>query len=489
MHRFISARAGSGKTTKCMSELKALPSNTSNCYLSFNTANAEEAKARLEAEGIRNCWSGTLNKCGFSMTKLLFPRAFVKANKDDDILFFEICKKDWKMRKLVQPAVKLVAMLKCIGHNPEDALPSQFLADIEELYGLDGSTHSNYYNIVRELYQLSCQTTTVVDFNDQILFPTIHGYTPRPSLQYDNIYVDEAQDLNGAQINMLKLMAGPRTNLVAVGDPFQAIYGFRGSSVQAVDNLIAEFNMTTETLPTCWRCSKAVIREAQTIVPDIVFKPDAVEGSVHHILPGDDKIPYLNTLDPSKETFVICRTRAPLIALAVERMQANKPFTIRMGAGGDKQIIEIHDKMMKESMGEKPEYVRALESWLKREIIKLKALKKISAMRFLEDTCDILKEIAKRVDLPLVEQTINSIFAKSEGKGSSSWMVLSTIHQAKGLEADDVYLIHPELLPHPKAEGEWRLRQEKNLQYIAVTRARVNFTYVYSDEQEKDDIE
>ena len=41
----------------------------------------------------------------------------------------------------------------------------------------------------------------------------------------------------------------------------------------------------------------------------------------------------------------------------------------------------------------------------------------------------------------------------------------------KGLEADRVWVIKPEVIPHPKAKG-WQLEQEYNILYVAVTRAK-----------------
>ena len=43
------------------------------------------------------------------------------------------------------------------------------------------------------------------------------------------ISVDEYQDINLAQYRLLRLLASPETNLCAIGDPDQAIYGFRGA--------------------------------------------------------------------------------------------------------------------------------------------------------------------------------------------------------------------------------------------------------------------
>ncbi len=49
-------------------------------------------------------------------------------------------------------------------------------------------------------------------------------------------------------------------------------------------------------------------------------------------------------------------------------------------------------------------------------------------------------------------------------------VVFSSIHKAKGLEAKNIFLLKPDLLPHPMAKQPWELQQERNLQYVAYTR-------------------
>jgi DNA helicase-2/ATP-dependent DNA helicase PcrA len=67
-----------------------------------------------------------------------------------------------------------------------------------------------------------------------------------------------------------------------------------------------------------------------------------------------------------------------------------------------------------------------------------------------------------------VTDSIDSMFVKDKTEG----IRLSSIHKAKGLEADRVYILHPEKLPHPMAKTEEAQRQEWNLKYVAITRAK-----------------
>jgi DNA helicase-2/ATP-dependent DNA helicase PcrA len=94
------------------------------------------------------------------------------------------------------------------------------------------------------------------DFNDQVLMPTIfHGAFPR----YPLILGDEAQDLSALNHATLRKLVGKR-RLIAVGDPCQAIYGFRGAHEESMSLLREEFDMRELPLTISFRCPQG--REA-----------------------------------------------------------------------------------------------------------------------------------------------------------------------------------------------------------------------------------
>ena len=67
---------------------------------------------------------------------------------------------------------------------------------------------------------------------------------------------------------------------------------------------------------------------------------------------------------------------------------------------------------------------------------------------------------------------IERVFPYKDGKGD---IMLSTVHKAKGLEADNVYVLATERMPHPRAIN---MREEMNICYVAITRAKKNLYYV-----------
>jgi len=83
-------------------------------------------------------------------------------------------------------------------------------------------------------YQAALRANRLLDFDDLIL-QTVQLFEREPAIlqryqaRFPSISVDEYQDINLAQYRLLRLLTGPATALYAIGDPDQAIYGFRGA--------------------------------------------------------------------------------------------------------------------------------------------------------------------------------------------------------------------------------------------------------------------
>jgi ATP-dependent exoDNAse (exonuclease V) beta subunit len=91
------------------------------------------------------------------------------------------------------------------------------------------------------------------------------------------------------------------------------------------------------------------------------------------------------------------------------------------------------------------------------------------------DTIQALYSIS--VGLSTAEELIDkikSLFSDSNKKGIS----LSTIHKAKGLESDSVFICCPSLMPAKNAKEAWEKEQERNLEYVAYTRAKTMLAFL-----------
>lgn len=111
-----------------------------------------------------------------------------------------------------------------------------------------------------------------LDFGDLIL-ETLRLFRERPALlrkyqhQFEAVLVDEFQDTNGAQYELLKLLAGPRQALTVVGDDDQAIYKFRGASLANILQFRQDFpEAKTITLLENYRSKKEILDQAYQFI-------------------------------------------------------------------------------------------------------------------------------------------------------------------------------------------------------------------------------
>jgi len=126
---------------------------------------------------------------------------------------------------------------------------------------LDESVAVRY---AREALAASNALLSVVDFDDMLYLPLLKNVICD---RKNYVFVDEAQDLNAVQRTLLRRMLttvpGAPSRLIAVGDPNQAIYGFRGADSDSMEQLQRDFNATVLPLSVSFRCSKAVVAEVK----------------------------------------------------------------------------------------------------------------------------------------------------------------------------------------------------------------------------------
>ena len=313
------------------------------------------------------------------------------------------------------------------------------------------------------------------DYTDMIYLPAIDkGLWLFPQ---DYVFVDEVQDVNRCQIRIIekvlrrdKISGKITGRLITVGDFYQGIYGFNAADEKSFEWFKKFKNTKVLPLSYSFRCAKNIIKEAQEIVPNIKALDDAPDGVVRD---G-------NVLEEAESgDFVLCRTTMPLVHLFFEFLVRHKKAIIK---GSD---IGVH---LIELIGKFNNLDRLTTHWsnaLRDYANDLKASgilnpQEHSGYVALEDKVTTLLFLARMANsVADLKDKIRTIFT-DEIQG----IVLSTIHKIKGLEADRVFIIRPDLLPLPNSRS-WQAIQEKNLEYVAITRARYELIY---DPEWTDDI-
>ena len=232
----------------------------------------------------------------------------------------------------------------------------------------------------------------LLDFGDQIaLACAIAESVPEAAgqvrAQYPAVLLDEFQDTSVAQVRLLSALFAD-SGVTAVGDPHQAIYGWRGASAAALDTFHQRFNPTgtalldsgtppAEATPvlelsTSWRNDSTILEVANVVsaplrsgvvedgdpvgehltVAPLQARPAAFgleSGAVYGAFlqdPAEEARTVVSFLaerwSPSAEMAVLCRTRAQMDPIAAELEEAGLPYTI-IGLGGMLYVPEVAD--------------------------------------------------------------------------------------------------------------------------------------------------
>ena len=220
-------------------------------------------------------------------------------------------------------------------------------------------------------------------------------------------------------------------------------------------------------LSTCYRCAKRIIELAQVIVPEIKYRPDAPDGSVQ------DVSEFMMFNKAKSGDLILCRVNAPLVSVALSFISKGIKAQV-LGRDIGKSLISLMNKITKKfTVDNIREFLRAMVVYEADERAKLIAAEKYSMAAALQDKVETLQVICMKAStLNDIPKLVEEIFADS-----IYGITLSSIHKAKGMEADNVFILRPDLLPHPMARG-WQVQQEMNLKYVAITRAKNTLSFV-----------
>jgi len=280
----LRASAGSGKTTTIVEATRRLPAGTKVKFLAFNKNIQTELESRLApGTACRTFHSdglAALNKLfGGNALSTKSRRTKIDAGKVRSILPDVL--KPSQLRLYASPIVRLVSYAKSAGLGTEvledtwsewQNLLTHFSLQLD-----DEAQPQTVIALAQKVLLESNNRPDVLDFDDMLYLALKLNATFEP---FDIVFIDEAQDTNAVQRALLKRMLQRTPNapcglnsscppysspsrLIAVGDPSQAIYGFRGADADAMTALRDEFNMTVLPLSVSYRCSKAVVAEAQ----------------------------------------------------------------------------------------------------------------------------------------------------------------------------------------------------------------------------------
>jgi superfamily I DNA/RNA helicase len=223
------------------------------------------------------------------------------------------------------------------------------------------------------------------------------------------------------------------------------------------------------------------VKHAQNWNPTIVAHESTPDGKVTQ-LRFEEFIKGVESLNLSGNDGIICRKNAPLMDLAFSLIRKGIACRIEgkdIGAG----LVALAQKWKVQDLNKLSE---RLVSFRNREVSKLLEKGQETKAEQVEDKVDTLlvllarcKEQNKHNVFDLVS-LIKSMFSDSDDKFTNKNLVtLSSVHKSKGLEWNRVFLLGREqFMPSKYAKKQWQKDQERNLIYVAVTRAMTELVEV-----------
>jgi DNA helicase-2/ATP-dependent DNA helicase PcrA len=363
---------------------------------------------------------------------------------------------------------------------------------------------------ILDAYEGVKQTRGVIDFEDVLLL-TIGILEDREDIartvrdQYRDFVVDEYQDVNALQQRLLDLWLGERSDVCVVGDPAQTIYSFTGASPRHLVEFPLRFpEASVVRLVRNYRSSPEIVALANLVVasspraatggavqlraqgepgptPTLTNHPDdpaeaaAVAARIRELVAGG--------LAPS-EIAVLFRTNAQSEMVEHALADAGVPYLVR---GGERFFArkEVRDAILllrgaaRSDDGEKPlghltRDVITGAGWTEEPPAGAGAVReRWESLTALAHLADDLATAAPAARLPELVAELDRRAAEQHAP-TVQGVTLASLHAAKGLEWDAVFLIgcSDGLLPISMADGLEAIEEERRLLYVGLTRAR-----------------
>ncbi|GAB1642955.1 ATP-dependent DNA helicase UvrD2 [Krasilnikovia sp. MM14-A1259] len=408
---------------------------------------------------------------------------------------------EWAKSSLVEPGEYAVAAAKALREPPHEP------AKVAEVFAA---------------YEALKRRQGVIDFED-MLRAAVWGIEEHPDVaeqiraQYRHFVVDEYQDVNPLQQRLLEAWLGGRDDLTVVGDASQTIYSFTGATAgylidfprqrrgAVVVRLVRDYRSTPQVVG----LANAVIRQARGSEarlrlelegqrppgpePDLKIFPDEPAEAVAVARRCRD---LLAAGTPASEIAVLFRTNAQSEAYEEALAEAGVPYVVR-GAERFFERTEVRQAMValraavRSTPGETPlvqAVVEALSAtgWVRERPPSGGAQREqweaLAALVTLAEEYAAQPQLVPVGEAAAVQRDVSlAAFcdelarrAEQQHAPTVEGVTLASLHSAKGLEWDAVFLVGlaDGTLPTTYAKTPDQMEEERRLLYVGVTRAR-----------------
>jgi len=461
----INAVAGSGKTTTIIEYAKSRPENSRILYLAFNKSVKLEAAKKFSQKGLKNVHVETAHSLAFKHV-VNKQRYQIKAHGYKSHEIAELLQLQGNGEKLAE---------YIIAHHINKCVACFCNSDqlrVQDVNYLDTISEPRAKTFVTTFYQeIIKQSRLFLKKMDEGEIEITHDFylkkfqLSNPNLKYDYILFDEGQDASPA---MLAVFLNQQATKVIVGDTHQQIYGWRFAV-----NSLEQVNFKTFYLSTSFRFGQDIANLAMDLLQ---FK--------EHVGPYEPiAITGVGTNQESNSKAVIARTNLGLLLRAIEYITENSQ------AEGMYLEGNIHSYTYADEGAALYDVLKLFNR--RTHSIKDKLIRSMKSLQELEDyvkktedmQLGMMVEIVRKYKnrIPGLIQKLKDRHVEDHEKEQAA-VIFSTVHRCKGMEYDQVQLVHDFITEEKIIEAfkkypedtidRAKLNEEINLLYVAVTRAK-----------------
>src|SRR5437763_7253483 len=275
---------------------------------------------------------------------------------------------------------------------------------------------------VYALYQRRLFASNAVDFDDMLMltvdvlqrFPEARE---RWAKSFRYVMVDEYQDTNHAQYVLLKLLAAEHQNLMAVGDPDQSIYAFRGADIRNILEFERDFpNTKVIPLEQNYRSTNTILLAANAVIEN---NRERKEKNLWSDLGEGEPVRVVETEDEHAEA----RFVAAEIAALIEEGYSAREIAVIYRTNAQSRVLE--DVLVRQGVAYQ---VIGGPRFYERAEIK----DAIAYLQLIDNPADAvsLMRIANRPRRGIGDTSIARLVNYADGLGTSLWDAMGHVDEA-----------------------------------------------------------
>jgi DNA helicase-2/ATP-dependent DNA helicase PcrA len=503
----VSAAPGSGKTTTIKMVTDAiLRKNPKANILAVSYTNT--IKTTLTEKLDRRCHIFSLHQIGLSLLKAggLAPKfKFAEHlhgkngspdNKYKKILT-ELVGKDFNLKedgkiafKIINESIELInkgrlELIDFSNYNELVRVANKYRLEVD-------GVHYNYIQMALAQGDIEYRQHGWTDFVDMIYLPILYNCKAKPGMYIGNkndgwtahaidyVLVDEFQDSSPIIHSVLHQFSQSfNCRFIFVGDKMQSVFGFAAADVDSMDKARTKFNCEELPLNESFRCPVLAVEMINEIFGTNIVSKRGIDGSINHIQQSE----LMQYIQPGD--MILARVNAPLMQTFLQLLQNGIPA--RLIKFDFKEFFEdLFDRLEKDNPKLWDDIYLNLHDYVWRRTQELR--RKYSTYRANE----MIEELQSNIDvliayLEFIKPTNRKgFFSKLEqlldNANKGNYVSLLNVHIAKGLEAENVYILDYDKFPYVRdGMSEEDIQQERNIQFVALSRTLENLYLVNND--------